>query len=624
MRPRVSAEILLASAVVLVVALMVVPLPTVLLDLLLATNLSVAVLLLVVAFFVRDPVSFGAFPTVLLLTTLFRLALNVSSTRLILLQADAGQVIEAFGRFVVQGSLIVGAVVFAILTLVQFVVIARGAERVAEVGARFTLDAMPGKQLAIDADLRSGLLDARAAGERRQELEREGQLYGAMDGAMKFVRGDAIAGLAITAINLVGGVTIGVAVHGIDLTGSLQRYGLLTIGDGLVTQLPALLISTAAGLVVTRVASAEADGSLGHDLARELLGDPRPLAVAAGFAALLAAVPGLPMAPFASLAVARAAGAVVQARRAPVAEPVDPPRATPVEVRVGPALGRRLARSGRRTGPPWLGLGSAPRPDHALSEALVEVRRRLHRDLGLPVPVLSPIVDPELASEGYRITVRGARAQEGVGSPGAEPARDLAARVEAVLRDRPEDAVGLQEVRALLDRLAADAPALVRGIVPGRIDEAALARLLRALLAEGVSIAPLREVLEAVAEGPPEEGHAARLGRVRRALGAVLLEDLSPGGELTLHPLDPLLEETLRDHRDASGDLAAPPSLLEDVVEAIGRAVGQAARPVLVTRRDLRAALASLLRPRMPDVVVLAYDELPPHAQVKLGRTVEP
>ena len=280
---RRFADAALAALVMLIVGMMIVPLPTPLLDVLIASDISLAVLMLLVSMYLRTGLDFAAFPTVLLVTTLYRLALNVSSTRLILLQADAGEVIHAFGHFVVRGNYVVGAVVFLILTLIQFLVIAKGAERVAEVGARFTLDAMPGKQMSIDAELRSGAITQDEAKRRRRHLARESQFYGAMDGAMKFVKGDAIAGIVITVVNIVGGLAIGVGMHGMSATHALETYGLLTIGDGLVSQIPALLISTAAGLVVTRVASEDGHGSLGSEVAKQIFGDPRALGLAAAF-----------------------------------------------------------------------------------------------------------------------------------------------------------------------------------------------------------------------------------------------------------------------------------------------------------------------------------------------------
>ncbi|MBC7173310.1 MAG: FHIPEP family type III secretion protein, partial [Polyangiaceae bacterium] len=295
---RGGSDAALAALVLAIVGMMILPVPTPLLDVLIAGNVAAAVLMLLTAMYARSGLDFGAFPTVLLITTLYRLALNVASTRLILLHADAGDVIQAFGEFVVGGNYVVGGVVFLVLTLIQFLVIAKGSERVAEVGARFTLDAMPGKQMSIDAELRSGALSQDEARNRRKTLHRESQFYGAMDGAMKFVKGDAVAGIVITVVNLLGGIAIGVTMHDLSAGESLKTFGLLTIGDGLVSQIPALLISTSAGLVVTRVASEDEAGSLGTDVAKQVFGDPRALRIAAGFLVALAIVPGLPAVPF--------------------------------------------------------------------------------------------------------------------------------------------------------------------------------------------------------------------------------------------------------------------------------------------------------------------------------------
>ena len=332
-----GADALLALLVIAIVAMMIVPLPTWLLDVLLATNLSLSVAILLVILYVPDALAIATFPTVLLLTTLFRLALNVSSTRLILLQADAGEVIRAFGNFVVRGNYVVGGVVFLILTIIQFIVIAKGSERVAEVGARFVLDAMPGKQMAIDAELRSGAIDGNEARRRRRSLSRESQFYGSMDGASKFVKGDVIASLVITVVNILGGLAIGVAQRGMPAADALKRYGLLTIGDGLVSQIPALILSTGAGVLVTRVASEEPDTPLGTELSRQLFGTPKALQVAAAFVVLLAVVPGLPTLPF--LVLGGAFFALARASTARIAREERQARVEPAPQQAGPRKG---------------------------------------------------------------------------------------------------------------------------------------------------------------------------------------------------------------------------------------------------------------------------------------------
>ena len=292
------ADIILAGLVVGVIGMMIIPLPTHVMDVLLVLNITIQVCLMMIAIYISAPLKLSSYPTIILITTLYRLALNISSTRLILLQADAGKVIEAFGKFVVRGNFVVGAVIFLILTIIQFLVVAKGAERVAEVAARFTLDAMPGKQMSIDADLRAGAFDLDEARRRRAELNRESQLFGSMDGAMKFVKGDAIAGLIITGINIVAGIIIGVLMMGFTAGEAIQRYGILTIGDGLVQQIPAIISSMTAGLIVTRVSSEEGDANLGKDISSQVLAQPKAFAIAAGLLVGIGLVPGLPTVPF--------------------------------------------------------------------------------------------------------------------------------------------------------------------------------------------------------------------------------------------------------------------------------------------------------------------------------------
>jgi type III secretion protein V len=404
-------EVAIAVFVVGVLAMMILPLPTPLLDLLVTLSISAGVIVLLTAVYVGDVVRITSFPSLVLLTTLFRLAIEVSATRLILGRADAGAVIRSFGQFVVGGNFVVGAVVFLILTLVQFLVIARGAERVAEVGARFTLDAMPGKQMAIDAELRAGGIDLAEARRRRAALQRESQLYGAMDGAMKFVKGDAIAGIAIIAINLVAGLLIGVLQRGMALGDAVRLYSVLTIGDGLVAQIPALLVATAAGLVVTRVPSEDEGSHLGKDVARQLGAQPRTLAVAGGVLCLLGLVPGLPHAPFflvgllllggwrllqrqrdeAAASAARTAGGDLAparlkaaaggapAPRAGVAEVLTPPL-MPITVDLADGLADGLsgpAAEGKRSESAVL-----------MSEVIPELRRRVQLETGVSVPAI--------------------------------------------------------------------------------------------------------------------------------------------------------------------------------------------------------------------------------------------
>ncbi|MDB4971943.1 MAG: Flagellar biosynthesis protein FlhA, partial [Myxococcaceae bacterium] len=488
--PRTTprADLLLALLVVAVIAMMVVPLPTALIDLLIALNLGFGVLLLAAALYMRDALRFAAFPTLLLLGTLYRLSLNVASTRLILLQADAGRVIEAFGSFVVRGDYRVGGLVFAMLTLIQFLVIAKGAERVAEVSARFSLDALPGKQLAIDAELRAGSLRPEQARAQRRRLERESQLYGALDGALKFVKGDAIAGIVITAINFVGGVSIGVFGRDLALADSLKSYGLLTIGDGLVTQLPALLSATAAGLVVTRVAPAEPDDSLASDIARTLLDEPRALAIGGLVLLGLAFVPALPSWPFLLSAAGCAAGAFVGAWRARADTQADSDSHEPssgLTLELGRALHASLvSRAGMS--PP-------------LQAALAQTARQLELALGITLPEVELRANGKLPPLALRWLYRELPSGNALVSEAQQAPQVAAAQLTQFVQQRAADFLDLERVQHMVDRLDREQPALVRLTMPHPVTATTLAQVLRLLVSEGVSVRWLAEILEAMA-----------------------------------------------------------------------------------------------------------------------------
>ncbi|MFW5926270.1 MAG: FHIPEP family type III secretion protein [Myxococcota bacterium] len=623
-RARKYADAALAGAVVSMVGMMIVPLPTLLLDVLIATNIAVAVLMLLVAMYIEGGLGFTAFPTVLLVTTLYRLALNVSSTRLILLQADAGEVIGAFGDFVVQGSYVVGAVVFLILTLIQFLVVARGSERVAEVGARFTLDAMPGKQMSIDAELRSGTLTQDGARRRRRLLQRESQFYGAMDGAMKFVKGDAIAGLVITAINIVGGLAIGIGLHGMELGQALETFGLLTIGDGLVSQIPALLISTAAGLVVTRVASEEEDTSLGSDIAAQVFGNPRALTIAAVFLAGLAVVPGVPALPF--LLMGSLFGLVshrlgVRAARGGSGDAGERgdrhtriPGVVPAALDMGPQLASRVLSPG----------GEGP----LVERAIPAVRDALFEDLGVILPPVRTRARPDLPPDAYVVALQEVAVARGEVSATDDATAVVADRLAVAVRRRAGDLIGLQEAQGMLDQLEGPYPALVRNVVPKAVSLPLLADVLRRLVDEGVSIRPLREILEALAiHAPTEADPEALTERVRAALGRHLCARHATDGELRVLRLHPDLEEAIRDaiHRTTQGPrLALSPDQARDIVAAVRRACAGAEggpRPVLLTQPDVRRFVRRLLAVELPDVAVLSHRELDPERTVHvLGR----
>jgi type III secretion protein V len=635
-----GAELGLALLVISVVAMMIVPLPTWLLDVLIATNLSLSVAILLVVLYVPDALAIATFPTILLLTTLFRLALNVSSVRLILLQANAGDVIRAFGQFVVRGNYVVGGVIFLVLTIIQFIVIAKGSERVAEVGARFVLDAMPGKQMAIDAELRSGAIDGNEARRRRRQLSRESQFYGSMDGAMKFVKGDVIASLVITVVNILGGLAIGVGQKGMPAVDALKRYGLLTIGDGLVSQIPALILSTAAGVLVTRVASEDPDTPLGQELASQLFGMPKALRVAAGFVLLLALVPGLPAIPFLVLAVAlfliarardrqiarddrrdatepRATAQTAGGRRS---ETAFVPIVVPWSIEVSPDLGHLLdddgtAEDGR------LGLRS---------EAL-GLREALFAELGVPLPpprvrALSAGLPPRHAVVSlFEVPARVLPVGETASD--AEVVQAITDATAELLRSRAGDFLGMAETQRLLDELEQFAPATVRNVVPKPVSLTLLTDILRRLLEERVSIRDLRAILEALALLAVTEKDPLTLTELVRAqLRRALTFKLTRGAtQLGVVLVDPTIEDTIRraiQRTPAGAFLTLPPAAARDVIAALRRAgseaTAQAQGPtVFLTQPDIRRFMRKLVETELPDSTVVSFAELLPEVTLR-------
>jgi type III secretion protein V len=625
-----GADIALAALVVLVVGLMIVPLPTWTLDLLISANLSAAVVILLVVLYVPDAIGIATFPTLLLLTTLFRLSLNVASTRLILLQANAGQVIKAFGTFVVRGNYVVGAVVFLVLTIVQFIVVAKGSERVAEVGARFALDAMPGKQMAIDAELRGGTIDGAEARRRRRLLQRESQFYGAMDGAMKFVKGDVVASLVIVVVNLLGGLAIGVVMKDMPIADALRRYGLLTIGDGLVTQIPALVLSTAAGVLVTRVASEEDETPLGEELARQLLGVPRAFQVASVFVLLLAAVPGLPTLPFlvigtGLLLVGRArahAKDLEQQRAATEPSPKDRGRAgheqafipmvIPWSLEVSPDLERLLDRE----------------PDGLRSMA-IGMRAQIFAEVGVPLPSPRVRVRKELPEKHVLMSLHEVPAKV-LTLPDKHSDDDAISLVkestEALLRARAADFLGLAEVQKLLDELEQFAPATVRNVVPRPISVVLLTDVLRRLVEERLSVRDLRGILESLSAIGATEKDALNLAEHARSQmrRAITFRLTAGSGHLDVVLLDPILEETVRRAitRTAAGAfLTLPPQAARDVLASVKRAIDSVpprGEPIVIlTQPDVRRFVRKLVEGEMPDVWVVSFAELLPEVSLK-------
>ncbi len=648
--------------VVGIVLLLVVPLPAVLLDFLIATNIVAALLILMTSMYVRRPLDFSIFPSLLLVFTLFRLGLNVASTRLILRDGDAGKVIHAFGDFVVGGSLVIGLVIFLILVVIQFVVITNGAGRVAEVGARFTLEAMPGKQMAIDADLNAGLIDEDTARTRRADVTAEADFYGAMDGGAKFVKGDAIAGIIIIVINLVGGFVTGMVQRGLEPAEALQTYSLLTIGDGLVTQIPALLMAVATGLIVTR---ATTQGDLGSDAATQLLRHGNALRIAGGGALVIALIPGLPKIPF----VVLGAGLLLIAQFSPgeddtssdlaavpgagAAPAAETPEQLMAQMRVDP-LEIVLA-------PDLVDLVDVASGGDLL-DRVRSLRRKVALELGIVIPPVRTRDSLDLPLSTYAVRISGVDVGSGLapagqvlalgdhleGLPGTvttEPVFGLAGKwVPAELRHQAEmtgatvvDRASVlithlaeivranasrlltrEDVRTLTDALKATDPAVVEELVPSLLTLGEVQRVLAGLLDEGVPVRDLGRIYEGLTlAAKAGSDPTALVEAARAALGPAIAAQHVTAGALRVLTLDPLLEhqmvESLR-LTDSGAQLGFDPSRVERVVDDVQRRLRVAEElgttPVLVCAPALRAPLRRLVALALPGVCVLSYSEV--------------
>ncbi len=596
------AELAIAALVIAVVVMLIVPVPRPLLDGLLTLNIGIAVALLMASLFTPSPLGFSSFPTLLVITTLFRVGLEVSTTRLILADADAGEVVHAFGSSVVASNLVVGLVVFAVITIVQLIVVSRGAERVAEVSARFALDAMPGKQMAIDAELRSGSIDGETARKRRADLERESQLYGAMDGAMRFVKGDAIAAIIIVVINLIGGLVIGVGSKGMTAAEAIRTYSLLSIGAGLVAQIPSLLVAVASGLLVTRVASA-GDRALGDDLGAQLAGSPRVLGGAAILLVGLALVPGLPIAPFILLGLLAAGGAVLAARARPATTTLDEDGTDAVR---GPRLSLQLPIG-------WRG------DIAALHRSLAETRADVAKRTGIPIPPFA-ITRGDLGADEVALAIDG--------TPVSWSALDA---LPASLAQFAPELIGIDRTAALVERAGATAPVLVREVVPRLVSLPVLTEVLRQLAREQIPLDDVPAILEAIALAPaPQGGWTARdmpalvehlRGQLRRQISA----RWAPRGQLAVYTIDGMIEDAVRsaiDRRDGVQVLALEPAIAQDIVAAVRGKLGSGPA-VILTSGDVRRHLRTLLEPELPAVAILAAHELAPGTAVTTAGRID-
>ncbi len=673
-RLRHNTDIVLAVAVVMIISLMIIPMPVWLLDLLLATNIAVAVTILLVSLYTNEPLDFSVFPSLLLIVTLYRLALEVSATRLILLTADGGKVIRAFGQFVVGGNYVVGIVVFIILMIIQFVVITNGAGRVAEVAARFTLDAMPGKQMSIDADLNAGLLTEDEARQRRRNVEIEADFYGAMDGASKFVKGDAIAAIVIVLVNIFGGFAIGMWQLGMPLSQALQTYTLLTVGEGLVAQVPALLISTATGIIVTRTTS---DADMGQDVFVQLGSNRRALGVVSGLLFMFALVPGLPKIPFFVMGTALAA-AIWYSRHEQAALDEEAP-AEQEALRAPEDVASLL-----QVDPLELEIGYSLVPlvdvqqGGNLLDRVTTIRRQVALDMGVVLPKIRIRDNLRLSPNTYVIKMRGEPIAQGdlmmnhllampssrtdqdvEGVSTQEPAFGLPAKwispsqsdraemlgytvvdplsvlathlTEAVKKHAPE-ILSRQDVKELLDNLRPHYPAVLEGLVPDLVSVSDIQAVLRNLLVERVPIRDLVTILETIASFSRDTRDADFLSeRVRQALSRTLTNQYkSADGSLhvlTLSPqTDHLLQEGLAT-TEVGGLPQIGPAEVQILLQRIGKAMEVLARdghhPTLLCSATVRLTLRRLTERALPNLAILSYNEVSPDVEVITGGVVD-
>lgn len=662
--------------IVLLLSMMILPLPAIALDVLFSFNIALSIMVLLIGLQTKKALDFIAFPTVLLVTTMLRLSLNVASTRVVLTEGHtgpdaAGKVIEAFGHFLIGGNYTVGIVVFIILTIINFTVVTKGAGRIAEVGARFTLDAMPGKQMAIDADLNAGLIGEDEARKRRTEISQESEFYGAMDGASKYVRGDAVAGILVTIINIVGGLIVGMIQHGLAFEDAVKIYTLLAIGDGLVAQIPSLVISVAAGVVVSRVANSE---DIGGQLTTQLFSNPRVIYVTAAIVGGMGIIPGMPNFAFITLALflAGIAYLVSEQQKVVKVEPdIEEAPITPLEVEeaswddvtpvdtVGLEVGYRLI----------------PLVDKLQGGDLLKrikgLRKKFANEIGFLAPTVHIRDNLELKPSGYRITLKGVEIATGESNYGqylaidpgmvtgplagqitTDPAFGLpAVWIDAGIRDEAQsmgytvvdagtviathlnhiismhaaDLLGRQEVQQLLDHISKESPKLVEDLVPKLMPLAVVQKVLQNLLVEGVHIRDMRTIVETLSEHASQTQDTNDLtALVRVQLGRAIVQQLFPtGNEVTVMSLDNNLERLLlQAMQNNTGGSAMEPGM----AETLSRQAEEAARqqeqmgltPVLLVSAPLRAALAKFLRRAVPNLRVLSHEELPDSKTIRV------
>jgi len=677
-RFRRGADYLLPAGVLGILAMMILPMPPLLLDVLLSFNITAALVILLVGIYVRKPLDFSTFPVILLMTTLSRLSMNIASTRLILLHGNngpgaAGNVIRSFGQFVVGGNYAVGFIVFVILVIINFVVITKGAGRIAEVSARFTLDAMPGKQMSIDADLNAGIIDNDEARRRRAEIAMEADFYGSMDGASKFVRGDAVAGILITVINILGGLVIGIFQHGMPAVEAARTYTILTVGDGLVAQVPALIISTAAGIIVSHVSSS---ADMGRSIARQFTSDMRPAMIASAILFLFALVPGLPHLAFLLLSLLAGGLALAIRKFGPLEEETE--EEAPMEAQAGeetsmepvdyvPRLDTLSLEVGYRLIPLVDSSGGGE-----LLERIKAVRRQLAEELGLIVPPVHIKDNLDVKPSEYVFLIRGvevARAEllpgnslaidPGNARPGLQgtPAKDptfglpavwvpddsaekaqvmgytvvphaaiIATHITEILKTHTSEILGRQDVQTLLDKLAETCPKVVEELVPGLLSLGGVQKVLHNLLSEQVSIRDLQTILETLADyagtvkDPEILTEYVRMRLSRQITRSVQDEDGTIRAVVIGREMEDVLEKSVQETREGVRFVMEPGlarSVIEKVQEAVQSVTAMGYQPVILTGRQVRRFLRRLTERTIPGIPVLSHDELSRSARVQ-------
>ncbi|MBI5451337.1 MAG: flagellar biosynthesis protein FlhA [Gammaproteobacteria bacterium] len=670
-------------AIIIILAMMILPMPPLLLDITFTFNIALSLIVIMSSIYINRPLEFAAFPTILLIATLLRLALNIASTRVVLLEGHtgtdaAGNVIESFGEFVIGGDYTVGIVIFAILVIINFVVVTKGAGRISEVSARFTLDAMPGKQMAIDADLNAGVIDQAEAKKRRAEVVAEADFYGSMDGASKFVRGDAVAGILILFINIIGGLIIGVAQHDMSFADAGHNYTLLTIGDGLVAQIPSLLLSTAAAIMVTRVSSEQ---NMGEQISKQMFGNPRSLAVTAAIIGGLGLIPGMPNVVFIGLGSLCGYAAYQIYNRKRIAEATPSAAIEKAPIAPSPSEIKDLSWDDVRTiDTVGLEVGYRLIPlvdskqDGNLMARIKGVRKKLTQELGFLIPAVHIRDNLELSPTSYRITLLGVTVgeadiypdrelaisagqaigqlqgivtkdpafgmdavwidasmrerAEGMGYTVVDPSTVIATHLNQILKKHAHELLGREEVQRLLDRVAADSPKLIDGLVPETLTLGALQKLLRNLLAEGVPIKDMRTIIETLTtEAVPRQDSDSLTEVVRASLGRLIVQNINGlDDNMAVAILDHNLERLLQEAMAEGAGMSLEPGLAERMHNSLTNAGYQmqakGKEPILLVAPKLRAALSRFINHTLPEMHVLSFNEVPSNKKINIVASI--